>query len=212
MIATSATNRRLKSCARRGFTLTELAIVLGVMGLILGAIWSASATVSANQKNAKAIRQILVVVEGMKSTFSSGTIPGGAQWLTPFAINSGLVPSDMIQSCTGSVQGAFPGASGTAGCAVGPYQNQLLISSQWGAWGFAANAADFEVWLESTSMTSAQCIAFLGALVPQAVNGGLVNVTINEAAAIAVDNTTTATAAWIQACPANAIIGLQFQL
>ena len=60
-------------------------------------------------------------------------------------------------------------------------------------------------------MTSAQCIAFLGALVPQAVNGGLVNVYLNGAV-VAVDNTTTATAAWIQACPAAHSIGLQFQL
>ncbi len=212
MIATLATNVRLKSRARRGFTLTELAIVLGVMGLILGAIWSASATVSANQKNTKAIRQILVLAQAMKSSFSSGTIPGGAQWLTPYAINSGLVPSDMIQSCTGTPWGAQPTwSSGTAGCAVGPYQNQFLVTSQTALWGFAANAADFELLTQSTSMTRAQCIAFLGALVPQAVNGGLVNVYLNGAV-VAVDNTTTATAAWIQACPANAAIGLQFQL
>lgn len=213
MIATPATNLRVKSCARRGFTLTELAIVLGIMGLILGAIWSASATVWANQKNTKAIRQVLVIVQAMKSTFPSGMIPGGSQWLTPFAINSGLVPNDMIQSCTGTVWGVGPTwSSGTAGCAVGPYHNQFLIGSQEAAWALFPNAADFELFTGSANMTSAECIAFLGALVPQAVNGGLINVSINNATAVAVDNTTTATAAWIQACPAAAIIGLQFQL
>jgi prepilin-type N-terminal cleavage/methylation domain-containing protein len=211
MTAAVETNSPLKSRAKRGFTLTELAIVLGVMGAILGAIWTAAATVSANQKTAKAVRQILVLVEGIKSTYSTGTIPGGGQYLTPFAINSGLLPNDMIQSCTGTVWGANSGAfSGTAGCAVGPYQNQFLIVSQFG-WWFPANAADFELFTESASMTSAQCIAFLGALVPQAVNDGLINVAINGAVT-AVNNTTSPTAAWIQACPAGAEIALQFQL
>ena len=93
MIATSTTNRRLKSRARRGFTLTELAIVLGVMGLILGAIWSASATVSANQKNTKAIRQILVVAQAMKSSFSSGTIPAADNISPPTPSTAALFPA-----------------------------------------------------------------------------------------------------------------------
>jgi hypothetical protein len=168
--------------------------------------------VSANQKNAKAVRQILVIVEGLKSTYSTGSIPGGAQWLTPYAINAGIVPNDMIQSCTGTLWGANTGyASGTAGCALGPYQNQFLIGSQGADWGFTANAADFEFYTYSANMTSAQCIAFLGALVPQAVNDGLVNVSLNGTVT-AVNSSTSPTAAWIQACPAASEIGLQFQL
>ena len=163
----------LKKTQKRGFTLTELAIVLGVMGLILGAIWGAAARVSANNKTQTAIRGILDIVSGMRAAFPNGTISGGAQLLTPYAINSGIVPVEMLtSSCAGLGWGAWQG--GTAGCAVLPGGNvQLIIGSQNG-WlgGTSPNTANtFDIAM-GNNMTASQCAAFLPALVQQAANGG----------------------------------------
>ncbi len=57
---------------RRGFTLTEIAIVLGIVGMILGAIWVAQGQVSNSQKTAKAAGELLQIVSNYQ------TLWGGA--------------------------------------------------------------------------------------------------------------------------------------
>jgi prepilin-type N-terminal cleavage/methylation domain-containing protein len=64
---------------RRGFTLTEIAIVLGVMGMILGAIWGAASTVYSNKKTTAALQEILAIVANMRGLYTNGQIAGGWQ-------------------------------------------------------------------------------------------------------------------------------------
>ncbi len=63
----------LQSRARktRGFTLTEAAIVLGIVGLILGAIWVAAAAVYENMRTNRANEQILKVAQAVRSLYAS---------------------------------------------------------------------------------------------------------------------------------------------
>ncbi|MGQ3505077.1 type II secretion system protein, partial [Enterococcus faecalis] len=49
--------------AKRGFTLTEIAIVLGIIGLILGAIWVAAGAVYSNLRVSKATTQLLQITQ-----------------------------------------------------------------------------------------------------------------------------------------------------
>lgn len=57
----------------RGFTLTEAAIVLGIVGLILGAIWVAAGAVYSNLRVETANKQLMSVVQNVRSLYSSST-------------------------------------------------------------------------------------------------------------------------------------------
>ncbi len=85
---------------RRGFTLTEIAIVLGIIGLILGAIWVASGSVYSNLRVSQAATETLMIVENFKSLYGgnrNGQAPNGTD-ITAMAISAGLLPADMIQT------------------------------------------------------------------------------------------------------------------
>src|SRR5271170_6840773 len=63
----------------RGFTLTEIAIVLGIIGLILGAIWVAAAAVYTNMRTSKTTTELLDIVQNMRAMYAtSGTIDPAA--------------------------------------------------------------------------------------------------------------------------------------
>ena len=84
---------------KRGFTLTEIAIVLGIIGSILGAIWVAAAHVSQNQKAVKAQREILGIAQAVRAIYGPrGSIPEvfGTD-ISPILINFETVfDADMI--------------------------------------------------------------------------------------------------------------------
>jgi type II secretory pathway pseudopilin PulG len=83
----------------KGFTLTEAAIVLGIMGLILGAIWVAAAAVYKNMRVSTTSNQLLQIAQSIRSmhataltmdTSIAGT--GGALLLA----KAGAIPKDML--------------------------------------------------------------------------------------------------------------------
>lgn len=84
---------------KRGFTLTEIAIVLGIIGLILGAIWVAAAAVYNNLRVSKANTAVLQIAQGVRSLYATSNNIGGnpfAADLTPVMVNAGVIPSDLI--------------------------------------------------------------------------------------------------------------------
>ncbi len=87
-----------QAAKKRAFTLTELAIVLGIVGLILGAIWVAAAAVYQNQRVATTTRQILAIAQSVRSIYSTQQLATGIT-----AVNlakAGGVPTDMLNSAT----------------------------------------------------------------------------------------------------------------
>jgi len=186
---------------RRGFTLTEIAIVLGVMGMILGAIWGAASTVYANKKTTSALQEILAIVANVRGLYPNGQI--GGTLLSPMLINAGQVPSNMIGSCAGGQWGAAWG--GTAGCIFTPWNTQIAITTQEGWLGVPVQTNAFEFLFD---LTNAQCAAFAMQLIQQAAPNGLATFYSDTTGAINITSATSPTA--VQNCQGNII--LQFTL
>jgi len=88
---------------RRGFTLTEAAIVLGIVGLILGAIWVAAASVYDNLRVTTTSNQLLQIVQSIRSMHATqNTIDPAIDAV--LVAKAGGMPSDMVtRSAAGAV-------------------------------------------------------------------------------------------------------------
>ncbi len=62
--------------ATRGFNLVEAAIVLGVVGLVIGGIWVAAVSVQQNMKLNQAVTGTLTVVQNARRIFPPELAPG----------------------------------------------------------------------------------------------------------------------------------------
>ena len=84
----------------RGFTLTELAIVLGIIGLLISVIWVAAGSVYDNYRTQRAAAQTLTIVQNLKTLYGGGhgTLDPNGTDITAVVIAAGLMPSDMIQA------------------------------------------------------------------------------------------------------------------
>jgi prepilin-type N-terminal cleavage/methylation domain-containing protein len=92
---------------RRGFTLTELAVVLGVIGTVLAAIWVASGRVSAGNKAQRAVAQVLSIVGNYRTLYAQHGVddPTNFDDITCTGVNAGFFPNDMLQTGTTCVTG-----------------------------------------------------------------------------------------------------------
>lgn len=91
---------------KKGFTLTEIAIVLGIIGMILGAIWVAASSVYNNQRSAKATNELLTIAQGIRSLYSTSNAvdtTGNADMTLSATdavkytyIQANIFPSDML--------------------------------------------------------------------------------------------------------------------
>jgi prepilin-type N-terminal cleavage/methylation domain-containing protein len=161
--------------AKRGFTLTEIAIVLGIVGLILGAIWVAAAAVYNNLRTSRATTELLTVAQNVRAMYAtsplvdpgsnmtvSGAQAGGA--LT--YIQAGVFPSDMVSLGT-TVQNPWGG--GVA-----------IVAAQGGATGTADDsfAIDFD------RVPQSACISLLTSNTGNGRDSGLVQATASAGATL----------------------------
>lgn len=95
----------------RGFTLTELAIVLAIVGIVLGAIWVAAAQVFAANKANQATQDITTIVANIRSTFLSANSFSSSGDQTTAMVTAGILPSDLLTGVPASpVKNAWNGA------------------------------------------------------------------------------------------------------
>jgi hypothetical protein len=85
---------------RRAFTLTEIAIVLGLIGLILGTIWVAASAVYTNMRVDMTTRGIIAFAQGMRNMYGNqGLMETGANAITVTQlIGAGIVPNDLVNT------------------------------------------------------------------------------------------------------------------
>ncbi|MGB9154019.1 MAG: type II secretion system protein [Alphaproteobacteria bacterium] len=158
---------------KKGFTLTEIAIVLGIIGLILGAIWVAAAGVYQNQRIAHANTALLRTAQGVRSLFATSSNVGTAGDITNSVILAGAVPSDLVV-------GTGVGATAISVFAGGTL-NVLTVT-----------AADTVFTVQMTAVPQSACIALLTTIAGNARDPGLTSVGSTTASAPVVAATAAA--------------------
>ncbi len=104
-----------RSKRMRGFTLTELSIVIGITGLVLGAIWVAASGVSQSNKVQLAVKEAATILQNYRTLFATHPVDTGNDvkddtWtdITCLGVNSGFFPNEMVASlppCVANTQG-----------------------------------------------------------------------------------------------------------
>jgi len=83
--------------SQKGFTLIEIAIVLTIVGLIIGGIWLAASTVFTNNKARQLSADAIQVIQNTKSLFAGqGAQASNAGFTLDLAYTSGIFPTDMM--------------------------------------------------------------------------------------------------------------------
>ena len=85
--------------ARRGFNLIEAAIVLAVVGGVIGAIWTAAANMYESHKVNKTVSDIALIAFNARKLISirDGLAIGNSVNITSSFINAGIFPEDWVR-------------------------------------------------------------------------------------------------------------------
>lgn len=84
----------------RGFNLVEAAIVLGVVGLVIGGIWVASAAVQSNLRKSEASKGLVQIVRNVRNLYY-GQSPTATANITTQMISASALPSNFINGTAG---------------------------------------------------------------------------------------------------------------
>ncbi len=92
--------RRRRAAKNKGFNLIEAAIVLGIVGLVVGGIWVAATSVYANLRSKRATDELLQIVQGTRALFATSSVIGQANGfnLTASLAQSNVLPGDTLGS------------------------------------------------------------------------------------------------------------------
>jgi prepilin-type N-terminal cleavage/methylation domain-containing protein len=179
MTAIQSLSHTRASGSKKGFTLTEIAIVLGIIGLILGAVWAAASSVYANLKANQAQQGILSAAQAVRSMFATS---GDTGVTTSTAITSpGMFPTSWASTTPNKTGNPWH---------VNPTINYAYV---------IGNGSQFAIELDGISDTGcAQLIAFYNSKASSANGGsvpGLVGNNVTTVAGTPAIGTTTGTAA-----------------
>ena len=189
--------------AKCGFTLTELAIVLGIIGLILGAIWTAASKVYANNRVTKSVNEVLAVVGSVRNTYAGRGVVSAAPSveLTSAGVNFGWFPSDMVQT------NPVCATDGLTTCPVTVWNSEMLVYGNWAGGGAPATPAKFEIYIVGNGgIPAKECPAFMAAVVQQAAASGLDFIYSDATGGVAVTTATSLTISQITSCSANVLL------
>ncbi len=169
---------------RKAFTLTELAIVIGVIGVILGSIWYYAGYANDQSRVAQSIQILSTMTDSVRSFYDGqSSITGGTGVVVPKLLGANALPTNFIRSpLTNCVNTA---------CMDNPWGNRTSAGIDTSgtlrvcAWAYNtdtacnAGAASQFFAVEFTGLSYGPCMALLlGASNPDTVPG-LVNVVVN---------------------------------
>ena len=82
--------------AKQGFTLTEIAIVLGIMGIVLAGLWMAAASVSEKRKTQDAAEMVLQIADNVKNLYEGHASAGAPSFAQQ--VQTGLFPKTALNA------------------------------------------------------------------------------------------------------------------
>lgn len=108
--------------AVKGFNLIEAAIVLGIVGLVVGGIWVAATSVYANLRSKSATDQLLKVAQSVRALYATSSVTGAANGtdLTSAMAQANVLPTDVLTTA--------PNAA-TAANTVNPWGGNVAVYS-----------------------------------------------------------------------------------
>lgn len=155
---------RLFRRARAGFSLTEFAIVLCVMGIVIGTLWNIVPTVTENTKRKEAAAQLIVVVKNIRDFYSSRTLisnasgSGLAAPLTSYLIERNLLLPEQIRNRTTGGAGSFI-ADNPWSLSEGLAGGGFLVCSAGAGCAASNSAAEFDIQLLGLKRSSCAALA-----------------------------------------------------
>ena len=111
---------------QRGFTLIEIAIVLTIVGLVIGGIWLAASTVYNNRKKTQLGQDAVQIVQNVRNLYAGQSASTANSITTAAAITAGAIPSNLILAGNATATTAFGGGSLTT--VTSPNANQFVIT------------------------------------------------------------------------------------
>jgi prepilin-type N-terminal cleavage/methylation domain-containing protein len=96
---------------RRGFTLLELALVMGVIGVVIGAIWYAVGNTREAQKENDAVFELQSTATNILTLMQGRSYPGQAT-ITTDMINAKVIPSNFVDADGVDADNPWAGAGG----------------------------------------------------------------------------------------------------
>ena len=132
---------RRRRAAQKGFNLIEAAIVLGIVGLVVGGIWVAATSVYANLRAKTASDQLLKIAQGVRALYATsanvGTLASGD--MTADMANANVLPGDVGNR------------GSTSANTINPWSGNVAVVS-------ASNTTTFGV--RFTNIPPAACVDF----------------------------------------------------
>jgi|GEM_PF-6530480 len=104
---------------RRGFTLIELAIVLGVAAAIISGIWTYASSATQSAKVEQAVEDISLTVDSTRAAYNAtAAISGGIVKVMQYLIGNGSMPNHLVNNM---ITACIPGAQASGHYAVSPF-------------------------------------------------------------------------------------------
>ena len=119
---------------KRGFSLLEAAVVLGVVGLVIGGIWGVAASVRASMQANQLHQQTLNLVSSIRDYYANRPLPAAAGAITTTLQTKGRFPEEMCPAnCVAAsipgiiIRNAYGGTTNVTIPNPATYSNQFYI-------------------------------------------------------------------------------------